>query len=333
MLAAACGGEPASATAEVPSAPGAAVLGATLPPFTVRARWPDASALRYRIDEAGSPLTSEQLRADIACALAQWSSTGLVGFVEDEQAPDIVFRWLTNDEDATFGRDTGVARTGPVGPGCAVEFNADAAWGEGLQLETAALHEIGHVLGLDHVEHEGSIMHPQRERASPRVGPVDRAALGSLYGDGAEAPAGSLVGPGFALHGVAPAGLTDWTVFDTDGDGRDELLVWATGDVGHGALTIYRFAPGPRLEETRGPFLELAGHGASVAPSVDGTGRRLLDVRWPDGSGVRRTFDARGIPREPRPHQLPAGASTTIDRGDLDGDGEVEVVRRVGPRS
>jgi predicted Zn-dependent protease len=44
----------------------------------------------------------------------------------------------------------------------------------------AALHEVGHLLGLDHVGHRGSIMYPQVWVTA--ISPADRNALRDLYG-------------------------------------------------------------------------------------------------------------------------------------------------------
>jgi len=332
-LLASCGAE---APSPAPPAPPA------LPPFTVRGRWADAHAIPYRVDDTGSPLAPGALAAAVRRAIELWCSDPQTGFVLDEDAPAVVFSWSPDGTDARgddfgddFGGDTGVARTGPVGPGCRVLFDASRDWDPasgGPSLERAAVHELGHVLGLDHVEAEGSAMHPQWQRASAVPGPGDRAGLRSLYGGGPDAP-GDLRAGDLALRDVAPPGAADWTVFDTDGDGSDELLVWDTA-TDRGALTVYRFGPGPRLAGTDGPWLAIAGPGARLACGVDGSGRRVLDVRWPDGSSQRRVFDADGrlagalgtsLAGEPWPRRT---------AGDLDGDGRPESVRLVqSPRS
>jgi len=309
-----------------PPAPGdAAPL--VLPPFTVRGRWTDPTRLRVLVQPAGGPVPEEVFRAAVERALAVWARTGLVGFRTGPGEPDIVFAW----DGESFGRDTSVASTGAVGPGCTVRFDAGRRWreggGDGPSLFQAAVHELGHALGLGHTEDPAAVLHPQRENGRTSPGPADLAGLASLYGGGVDGPGDLFVEGGPALRRVAPPGRADWTLFDTDGDGDDELVVWEVAGEGSGALTAYHFARGPLLERTVGPVLGAAGHGARVQLRREGAERALL-VEWPDGTRVRRVFDDAGLAAEPRPVAAAAAvpASGRRSAGDLDGDGRPERV-------
>jgi hypothetical protein len=230
-----------------------------------------------------------------------------------------------------FGHDTSVARTTPVGPGCTVLVDAGREWTE-ASLFQAAVHELGHALGLGHTEDTAAVMHAQRETGRTQLGAADLAGLCSLYGGGSDGPGDLTVEGGPVLRRVAPPGRSDWTLFDTDGDGDDELLVWDLSSTGAGALTAYHFASGPRLERTVGPVLGVAGHGARVSLSAE-EGERALVVEWPDGpegTRVRRSFDEGGVLGEPETDRTPSAPTMPRrdrrDWGDLDGDGRPERV-------
>jgi hypothetical protein len=254
--------------------------------FALRGRWPGERDIAYRIDAAGGPLAPAEFRAALGAALAQWEATGCVRFREGPEAPELVLRWETeaHADGVAFGLDPGVAHAGPVGPGTFVCFDPARDWGATLSLRQAALHELGHVLGLDHSPDETAVMYPEPGVERARLGASDRAALHSLYGGGTPARGDLVVraadGGELVLHAVAPAGEAEWSLLDADGDGDDEILVWAPEE--HGELWIHDFAPGPVLARTRGPIhgaLEL-GQRAPNALADEGEG----DL---DGDGTR----------------------------------------------
>ncbi len=325
--------------------------------FTVRGRWPDPTALTYAIEAERGPVDAATFVEAVERALDAWSKTGVVLFVEESAGADVVFGWRTDTHDACqpFGRDESAAHAGPTLSPTFVHFDADRTWGgaDGFSLFQVALHETGHVLGLGHSADERAVMYsvPSADRA--RLGESDRAGLHSLYGGGRARPGDVrvLAGDGDAhelaiLRGVAPPETTELAVFDTDGDGADELLVWRTDARGDGALTIFRFDEGPRLARTTGPLL------SSVPPGTQGvllegrSGERLLLGIRPDGRFSARRFDDGGrlaawtpsgpfelteglsdldgdgvLDGTPEPPALPTA-------GDLDGDGRIERVSR-----
>jgi hypothetical protein len=316
-----------------------------LPPFTVRGRLSEPRGLDYRIESQDTPLPEAALRDVLERARAGWSATGVVRVAGTAGEADFVFSWARaqspTNPDGRFGRDTSVAATGPMGPACQVVFDADRTWseapGSGLSLHQAAVHEIGHVLGLGHTEDPTAVLHAQRENGRTLLAPADLAGLHSLYGGGSDGPGDLVIDaerPVPALRRVAPPGASDWTLFDTDGDGDDEILVWATGARAAGVLTVYHFSRGPLLERSTGPHLGIGGYGARLFVGRTADGERCIDVSWPDSAVSRWSFGSDGVPGARRPipadELLACSAGEHADAtGDLDGDGQPERVRRV----
>jgi matrix metalloproteinase-14 (membrane-inserted) len=79
--------------------------------------------------------------------------------------------------------------------GGAVHFDDDEQWAlsgsSGTHLETVALHELGHSLGLSHSNVKGSVMYPTYAGIHVDLSDDDRAAIQELYG----APAKSTHSP------------------------------------------------------------------------------------------------------------------------------------------
>jgi hypothetical protein len=253
--------------------------------FAVRGRWRGEREIAYELEAQHGALAPAQLARAVRSALDEWAATGCATFHEARagEAPALTFAWAFDEHGACvpFGRDPSVAHAGPVGPGTCVHFDAQRAW-DVESLRRAALHEIGHVLGLDHSPDEGAVMYPEPSPDRAHLAQSDLAAIHSLYGGGASA-SGDLVitkgGEELVLHAVAPPELTDWKLADTDADGVLEVLVWRTDAAGHGALWSHHFAPGPRLERSSGPVYGavLPGtRGQAGQPSsgdLDGDGR------------------------------------------------------------
>ncbi len=300
--------------------------------FAVRGRWPGERVIGYRLETQDAVL-----REAVEVALAQWQETGCVRFRRAGAEAELVLGWERGEHDscATLGVDAGVAHAGPVGPETFVHFDPERAWGRELSLSQAALHEIGHVLGLGHSPDETAVMFAEPSLARARLGSSDRAGIHSLYGGGVDSEADVVVlGKGVRLRGVAPARSTDWTLFDTDGDGDDEVVVWSTVAAGHGALWVFHFARGPELERTLGPLYGAVAPECEVGFGVAASGERWMVVEGKSGGAVVRVFDEEGglrvfegeVPLE----RGVGGVGSGEARGDLDGDGVVERVRRGG---
>ena len=343
----------------------------------MRGRLEHREALSWRIEAQGGPVDAETLRDILQSAAAAWSADGSVGFrpARAGEPADVTVSWhrAADDPCRLFGYGVGIAHTGPVGPGNFVHLDAARTWPVGGgelhgSLESAVAHELGHVLGLDHAEDPTTLMHPDTHVAAPAAG--DLAGLHSLYGGGADGPGdvcierlsdGGHRGP--VLRAIAPPDCTELALFDTDGDGADELLAWRTDGPGIGALMLYSFATagagdaaGPRLVRSFGPLLGLVPFGEPTALRRSPDGRRWIISGT--GSARRvRGFDNRGFLREPDGAELRALDLEALLRapgpavlalpdpdaarpgptdglpaaeliGDLDGDGNAERVRR-----
>jgi hypothetical protein len=227
-----------------------------------------------------------------------------------------------------------------------VHFDAGRTWSApgderegGLSLAQAALHELGHVLGLDHSPDETSVLYPDPAQTRARLGRSDLAGLQALYG-GPSLLAGSLeilTADGehaLSLPEVAPHALCSFDVFDVDGDGDDELLVWRTDadPQAGGALWQYHFEPGPVLARTVGPLYGVSAPNTRLAFARAADGTRLFALRNASSEVVRH-FDAHGLPAELElvpPHEFPPERKTPEEcRADLDADGREERVLRV----
>jgi len=320
-----------SSAADAPSAPAGAVQ------FSVRGRWDDPSRLRYRLEMARVPVDGAVWRRAVERALGAWEATGVVGFEEagDDELADVVLSWHRGHHGAClpFGVSPAVAHSGPVGPGSFVHFDIERTWSEdgdeGHSLFYTALHELGHVLGLGHSSASDALMQPE-PRAPARLSASEWAGLQSLYGGGVDRPGDLLIRRSdgaqlAALRQVAPRGLSEFAVFDSDGDGDDEVLVWRTDPAGAGMLMVYDFAAGPRLVATVGPLYGMASAGASHWLARGGNGTRYFVVEYEDGHRLLRRFDENSLLL---PVAEPEGElvrwAPEPQAFDLDGDGTVE---------
>lgn len=317
--------------------------------FSVRGRWNGPRELACRVEPDDGPVAAAAFEAALREALDTWSATGLVSYtlVAPELEANVVFAWRRGLHDACtpFGTDPSVAHTGPVGPGTFVHFDSSRAWSapgaeqaDGLDLAQAALHELGHVLGLDHSPDELCVMYPEPSPARRRLGRSDLAGLQALYGGATRGPGdlevlGAEAASVLVLPAVAPRELCAFTAFDADGDGDDELLLWRTDDApaAGGALWQFHFGPGPELVRTLGPLYGVAAPRAELTFARAADGTRLVVQSGARGQVLRR-FDEFGLVQEldgePQSSASARGASSEECAGDLDGDGRSERVRR-----
>ena len=278
---------------------------------TARGRWAQPSHITYRIEDRPGPLPAQQWQAALTKACAAWNATGLVALIpaEPETIADVTLGWRRGHHGACepFGTDTTVAHSGPVRSGTFVHFDAAHKWvvdaahdRDGYSLYGTALHELGHVLGLGHSTAEDAIMRTGVIRSAP-LARSDLCGLQSLYGGGVDA-LGDLaieaVGDGArvaVLRGVAMPEASDFAVFDVDGNGGDDVLVWRTDRAGNGQLMIYHFDDANQLLRTTGPFLGVMSPGSRNSFLRSAAGHRVLVTTFASGRSVTRRFDGYGV--------------------------------------
>jgi hypothetical protein len=259
--------------------------------YTVRGRWPGDRVISYRILSGGGPTHADTFHGAVETALATWESTRWVRFraaISGEE-PDDVFAWRRGPHesagDCTALGDPCIEHAGPVGPGTYVHFDADQDWSRWTALRQAAIHEVGHVLGLDHTDDPESVMNPDPEVRRAWLGRTDHAAIRALYGKDLEPRDGDMVVRDalgrvqLVIPMIAPGSLTAWTLGDVDADGYDELLVRRTDPESVGATWIFHFAPGPVLARVEGPLDDVglatppSGLGGVGVGDLDGDGK------------------------------------------------------------
>ncbi|MCA8953657.1 MAG: matrixin family metalloprotease [Planctomycetes bacterium] len=322
----------AGCTHREPAAPAGNAVGEEPALFTVRGRLDAPRELSYAVEAATAPIEADLAQRAIDRAAAVWSATGVVRLLpaSDDGAPDIRLGWRRGHHGACqpFGPGAEVAHSGPVRRGTFVHFDLGHAWDERSIFGTA-VHELGHVLGLGHSAAPDAAMGTAVDRPTA-LSRHDLAGLASLYGGAALAPAASdlRIGGDTWLRRTCPTATTAFAVFDTDGDGDDEVIVWRTDKAGAGQVTIFHFAPGPVLDHTLGPFFGVVAPEGDVGFAASPAGVRYLVCRFASGATVLRQFDQHGAPAMPSVPPPPDLSATAAQSGDLDGDGEVDRIER-----
>jgi hypothetical protein len=161
------------------------------------ARWPDRVAHPLRIwIESGKTLTGwrPDFRDEVAAAFDSWSTVGIpVHFVlaADSADADVHIRWIDRFTQPISGKtvwsrdDRWWIVDGDI---TLALHHRDGDPLDGPQVRAIALHEIGHLLGLDHTADSTNIMAPRvRVRG---LSPADQATLRLLY----SVPAGKIKG-------------------------------------------------------------------------------------------------------------------------------------------
>ena len=156
-------------------------------------RWPNASAQPVRVwirhkstVRDWSPALVERARA----AFRAWEDTGIpirFEFVADSASADAHLTWIDRFADPVGGRAiSGLTRWGVDDRSRIVDASitiaihrANGGTLSATAVEAMALHEIGHLLGLDHCTDDASVMAPVVQVRA--LSPADRATVRLLY--------------------------------------------------------------------------------------------------------------------------------------------------------
>ncbi len=141
--------------------------------------------------------TTAQWQAALAEAFQKWAIQSNINFglVDDSGVASGVYGPTRGDErfgdirisGFDFSTDTFAEavseQTRAVGTWAGdIVFNTHAAWGTLTNIEAAALHEVGHVLGLEHSSNANSVMHAHGGNGITDLIAEDIAKLQSIYG-------------------------------------------------------------------------------------------------------------------------------------------------------
>ncbi|XP_031481412.1 metalloendoproteinase 5-MMP-like [Nymphaea colorata] len=163
-------------------------------------RW-TKNTLSYAFSTENQAFQRAQLQAVFSSAFARWSAVSSFNFVEttDLQSADIKIRFARgNHGDGAANAFTG--KLGTLAHAFAPEvgmchFDADETWAidaaglstiNSFDLESVAVHEIGHLLGLDHSTVPNAIMYPKIPQRTRKVNldADDIQGIRALYAQG-----------------------------------------------------------------------------------------------------------------------------------------------------
>jgi len=196
LLLGGCGQEAASPAAKTLSQTPAAAL---ILPFTVRGRWPRPMPIRYRWSAEVGPLSPRLFRATLRQAFRIWEAAAPISFVPARggHPAQVSIGWQGKAPEkgagpGFMGARAAIAETGPPAPGSFIRFNKSLPWraasGGAQALLPAALHELGHLLGLGESPDPEAVMHVTHAPSRTRLSRTDLLGIQSLYGGHKAAP-------------------------------------------------------------------------------------------------------------------------------------------------
>jgi peptidoglycan hydrolase-like protein with peptidoglycan-binding domain len=152
--------------------------------------------LTYAFTNATPDLPGDAERAPIRAALASWAQITNIDFVEvsPAQNPIVTFGWHTGNhgDGSSFDGPGRILAHAFYPPPCGgahagkCHFDEDETWAlsqnQGFDLQTVSLHELGHIIGLDHSTVAGSVMFPTYSGERRVLKPDDIAGAQALHG-------------------------------------------------------------------------------------------------------------------------------------------------------
>lgn len=333
-------------------------------PFAVRGTLGSLREILVHVDHEIGPLSRGTVVGCTLEACRRWEGASPVKFklTDDVKSASLIIGWRSTEhgECRPFIPWTGeFAHTTAMGPIVSIHLSRDSKWSErggesGQGLFQTLLHEMGHVLGLDHTMDIRTLMYPAYDVARNTITGGESAGMIALYG-GVTQQAGSLLierdgqavaGP---LIGVVPYGEVLIALAEADDLSGCEILVYpAIPSATALGLRVFHFSEGPGLRRTTGPVVG-AIEGRYVTRFVlTAENRNAILMQLSGGKLIGRYLDSTGIPGKAMPGAVidtcarelgvgmdgallePSGvlsAPGVVLQADLDGDGRVETVR------
>lgn len=154
-------------------------------------------AIRYFFGALTTRMTDAQVKQDFVRALGEWTRYARLDFTETnraglEQSIDLLFASGTHNDPYPFdGRGTVLAHTFYPAPPNAeplagdMHFDDDEPWTSGgaIDFYSTTLHELGHALGIGHINTSGAVMYPFYRKVTA-LGQPDIDAVRALYAEG-----------------------------------------------------------------------------------------------------------------------------------------------------